>query len=258
MARIIYPISRNYKGSVVKPRYFGSAPGGSQAASQAFSPSQISGLELWLKADAITGLNDADPVATWPDSSGKGRDATQSVAGNKPIYKVNIQNGKPVVRFNGSSNFMNLPDFLTGFSAGEICLVIKLNNDPPTAGSGGLWEFGSDTLASHYCFTDGTIYDAFGTNARKTTVNPTPTLAAWRLYNVSSASAAWTSRLDTTQLFTTATNTVAWTTAPKFGGSGTFFTDGDIAEIVLYSSVLGSADRTSLQNYLRDKYALSF
>lgn len=226
--------------------------------STVFSPSQIVGLELWLKADAITGLNDADPVTTWPDSSGKGRDATQSVGGNKPAYKVNIVNGKPVVRFNGSSNFMNLPDFLTGFSAGEIFLVIKLNNDPPTVGSGGLWEFGSAAQASHYPFTDGVIYDAFGTDTRKTTVNPTPTLAAWRLYNVSSASGAWTSRLDTTQLFTTATNTVAWTTAPKFGTSSTFFTDGDIAEILIYSSILSSADRSSLSSFLSSKYALSF
>ena len=31
-----------------------------------------SGLTLWLKADAITGLNNGDKVASWPDSSGSG------------------------------------------------------------------------------------------------------------------------------------------------------------------------------------------
>jgi len=253
--RTIRPPQRYLRGK--RKRYPHNISGG-----RAFSPASIAGLQLWLKADAITGLNDGDPVATWSDSSGNGRDATQSTPANRPTYKVNIVNGRPVVRFAAAnSQSLNLPNFLTGFSAGEIFIVIKITNDPTTGvGAGGLWEFGSDAAASHYCFTDGIIYDAFGTTARKTTVNPTPTLAAWRLYNVSSAAGAWTSRLDTAQLFTTGTNTVGWTTTPKFAtsGAGAFFTDGDIAELILYSSVLSTTDRSSLSSHLSAKYALSF
>lgn len=64
-------------------------------------PDSISGLKLWLKADAITGSNDGDSVTTWTDSSGNTNNATQSTAANKPTYKTNIINGNPVVRFDG-------------------------------------------------------------------------------------------------------------------------------------------------------------
>ena len=42
------------------------------------------GLQLWLKADAITGLNDNDRIAVWPDSSPNGNDSTQAVVADQP------------------------------------------------------------------------------------------------------------------------------------------------------------------------------
>src|SRR5262245_95497 len=74
-----------------------------------FSPEQLSGLKLWLKADAITGPNDGDPVTTWPDSSGNGNDATQATAAKKPTYKAGIQNGRPVIRFDGVDDILATP-----------------------------------------------------------------------------------------------------------------------------------------------------
>src|SRR5688572_19789690 len=41
-------------------------------------------LKLWLKVDAITGLNDGDSAPTWPDSSGNGFDG--SSASNNPTF----------------------------------------------------------------------------------------------------------------------------------------------------------------------------
>ena len=37
-------------------------------------------LAAWFKADAITGVANGSPLATWPDVSGNGNDATQSTA----------------------------------------------------------------------------------------------------------------------------------------------------------------------------------
>jgi hypothetical protein len=44
-----------------------------------FSPSDITGLKVWLKADQIGGA-DNDPVGTWADQSGQANDFTQSGA----------------------------------------------------------------------------------------------------------------------------------------------------------------------------------
>ena len=64
---------------------------------------------VWLRADAITGLNDTDPVATWPDSSGNSNDATQGTAADRPLYRTNIVNGLPIVRFDGANDFLESP-----------------------------------------------------------------------------------------------------------------------------------------------------
>ena len=43
------------------------------------TPDQISGLRMWLKADAITGKNDNDTISTWDDSSGNSNSVTAAV-----------------------------------------------------------------------------------------------------------------------------------------------------------------------------------
>ena len=101
------------------------------SSTQVWLPTEITGLALWLKADAITGLNNGDPVGTWPDSSGLGNDFSQSTAANKSIYLTNIQNGLPVVNFDitalTAARWMTRASgFLTG-SSGTIIAVHKTN-----------------------------------------------------------------------------------------------------------------------------------
>ena len=94
------------------------------SVSSAFQPLDLAPA-LWLKADAITGLNDADAVTTWVDASVNGRDATQSTAGAKPTYKTGILNSKPVVRFDGGDWFP-LPDAaVTGTESLSVFIVAK-------------------------------------------------------------------------------------------------------------------------------------
>lgn len=225
----------------------------------AFSPDDVAGLHIWLKADAITGLSDNDPVATWSDSSGNANDATQASAPNRPIYKTGIVNSLPVVRFDGAADVLELGN-LSALTEGEVFIVIKIDTDPPgSSAASGLWNLGTDTLDTHYPFTDGVIYDHFGTTARKTTVNPTPDLSsAFRIYNVWSAASDWASNLDGSSLHTTATNTVGFSSAARLGtdDGAAVSLDGDVAEFILYDNKISGGDRASVVSYLQDKYAL--
>lgn len=72
-----------------------------------FSPRAFPGLVLWLDASYITGLNDGNSINTeLLDLSGNGYHATQSTAAQRPIYKVSIINGRPVVRFDGTDDYL--------------------------------------------------------------------------------------------------------------------------------------------------------
>lgn len=95
----------------------GSGGGGGSGSDAITDPTDIAGCALWLDASTLA-LADNARVATWPDLSGNGYDATQSVAGNKPTCKTAIQNGLSVVRFDGSVD----PQFLA-LSGGGLGLL---------------------------------------------------------------------------------------------------------------------------------------
>ena len=62
------------------------------------------GLALWLKADAITGLADGDPVASWADSSGNSHTATQATSGSRPTSAPSNSMLPPVWRSRRSTS----------------------------------------------------------------------------------------------------------------------------------------------------------
>jgi hypothetical protein len=80
-----------------------------------FSPSDVSGLSVWLKADVGTyqepakstpADDDGEAVGGWEDQSGVGYDFTQATAAKKAVYKTNIQNSLPSVRFDGTDDLL--------------------------------------------------------------------------------------------------------------------------------------------------------
>src|SRR5690606_29917028 len=144
----------------------------------------------------------------WPDTSGNARHMTQATAGAKPHYRTGggagSINGWPGVEFNGSSQIFDLATFLTSFSAGDIFIVLQVDADPPaTQPPTGIFKFGADAAISHHPFTDGNIYNSFGTNSRKSCGNPTPSLASLHIAEFWSASGDWGARINKSNLFTT-------------------------------------------------------
>ena len=65
------------------------------------APNLITGLYAWHEADALA-LADLAAVGTWSDSSGAGRSLTQGTGSKQPIFRTNIINSLPVVRFDAT------------------------------------------------------------------------------------------------------------------------------------------------------------
>lgn len=215
-----------------------------------FSPSSLSGLVEWLKADAIIGLADNDPISTWTASAGNNGTAAGTV---RPTYQTNELNGLPIVRFDGVNDLLSVGNF-SALSAGEIFIVVKIPTDPPATGKS-LWAFGTPS-DNYYPYSNGIIYDDWGSTVRKTTVDPTPSLASWRVYNVFSAANDWGSNLDGASLHTTATNTVGFLSTCYIGQTAGQYLACDIAELVMYNRKLTAPERAQVLGYLQDKYAL--
>ena len=162
---------------------------------------------------------------------------------------------------------MEMDSAFTGLTTASYFIVLKITNDPPSnqlkTGHPILFLYGNTSgygTGSHFTWTDGNIYDCTMTTTRKTVGNPTPNLTNFTLYNVESSNSAWTARLNKTQLFTTATNTFSQNgtiLGRSADISSTYYFDGDIAESVVYDSILTSQNRVKLEDYIYSKWAIT-
>lgn len=221
-------------------------------------PSEISGLAgLWL-ADEIAPQQDDTDLSVWPDTSGNARHMTQDTASMMPHYRTGAGprgiNGWPCVEFMGGQ-ILNLPNFLTGFAAGDIFIVLAVDADPPTNQNlTGIWWMGVDGLSqrSHHPWTDGQIYNDFGTSSRKSCGNPAQDLRQLHIAEFWSAANDWGCRINGNNLFTTSSNTVAWPTTPQLGGatSHSWRMDGRVVAMVLFDRKLGDAERADMEGWL--------
>ncbi|TCO82168.1 fibronectin type III domain protein [Chthoniobacter flavus] len=212
------------------------------------------GLKLWLAADTSVTLDGSGGVSAWADQSGNANNATQSTAGNRPTVTANALNGKPVVHFSGaSSQYLTLPNLMSGATAGEVFAVLR---SASTTGATGLWNLGSDGW-SWYSYTDGRIEADFGTTGGLWEGVPSQSILSYHVYEAASQTGLYQSWINGVPLFKTTSNTVAFTTAPLIGvnGHGNYFS-GDIAEIIIYNRALSTAERGQVLAYLNQKYVV--
>lgn len=252
------------------PMFFGqnqAAPaGGVGGEPGGVAPSDLSGLQAWWRATAITGLSSGDDITTWNDSSGNSRNATGVLRNtHKPRWKsTDGPDSLPAVLFidaAGEGGHFTVPNFLNpaAYTAGNVFWVSKLVFDPPNSADSSAPACGDwgTTNDAYWPYTDGKLYDDFGSNARKDAIVTGTSLTAWILYEGRTAAGAWSCHINGVQKHTTASNTVAWGTSPFLGrvsGSAKFLR-GWVSDIIFYSRVLSSSERwNTVHTYLNNKY----
>jgi hypothetical protein len=218
--------------------------------SSAFSPASIAGLQLWLDASQIVGLNDGDAVGTWSDLSGNGHDLVQATSSKRPTYRANELNGNPVVQYDGVDDYMSC----AGFSVSQPCTWFAVVKRTGGASQGFLVDAlsGSDRQALYY------VSSAWNAWAGITLTQTGTSGAAWKsiqaVFNSSSSSI--------TVGGVTASGNVG--VQNLSGGlivgeavtlAGYAF-GGQVAELGCYTGVLSAGNLALLQEYLNSKYGL--
>lgn len=232
------------------------------------SPLGVAGLELWLDANTISAANN-DPIATWADQSGNSRDATQATTAKKPLWIADggaTINNKPVLRFDGTDDLMTVADdpaLDLGTGEGMTVFVVgkstRANSDrfvgKPAPVGNGRWLIYHPTSGVANYFIETTA----GTDAVGSTVitNNFHILTGGR----DSDGTTIRIRVDGTSEGTAsragdASNANALDVGGDSGASK--FLQGDIAEILVYSVGLSSADLDTVGGYLSSKYGLDW
>jgi hypothetical protein len=226
----------------------------------AFIPTDLGSIcRFWFDASRLTGLLDNNKAPQLTDFSGFNRHFTQSTVGNQATYRTNRILNNPAIVFDHTlQQHYNGPNFLTGFTTGEMFIVIKSGFDPaPDGVSTGYMQFGSNSFATHFPYFTGDVYDNFGSSSRYS-FNTTVPFNQWNIYRLISANGVWIAYLNQELLYYSVTNSVSWTSSPKIGASNAsaFFT-GEIAEIILFNNALTNGESEQIYNYLNLKYNLS-
>ncbi len=219
-------------------------------------------LALWLDATynpSITIVS--SKVSVWADRSGNGRDASQSVALQRPTLGTAI-NSTQTLRFTRTPNalYLSLGDF-SAFTAAELFLVLKVDT---IATDQGILTFttvaNSGSSYVKTVFADARVFENFmSSTSRDILVGAgVPDRTVARVYNVISTASEYTVNFGTTQVYTSGTNTVACGPTSFIGQAGpdpfNQNTDGDIGEVLIYEDKLSGADRTAVLSYLNAKW----
>ena len=217
------------------------------------SPDKISGLKLWLKADA--GASNTG----WLDQSGN----TNNVSGTATLV-TNAINGQPAMRFNATSNEMsNTSTTGLNFSAFSFLTVFRRGAVNTTVAHTFL-VIGAPAASGRQFRLTG-----LGSNAMELVQANTAVVAraqtaitSTTAYNIGvlnyGANGAYAFFLNGNPDGNGSNLTTFSGTSLYVGSRGaTEYYDGDIAEIIVYDNTVSDSDRQGLECYLSRKYGIN-
>lgn len=233
------------------------------------SPANISGLTLWLDAsDASTITKTGDDLTAWADKSGATADFVQGNTLLSPHHGTRTLNGKPVVDFDGSAQFMTCSSTLgTIVTATEQTLFIVASADSvqATAGdaiayadpfiiseNGGVWGVIARSEASQSVFTTYNWDGNADTQNRSITVGEPLIFTAGHNDGKISARVNGGSDIELNSGNTSLTPTLRL--GDNYNSAKHF--DGYVAEILCFNRHLSEAEQRQVRNYLGRKWGI--
>jgi hypothetical protein len=238
------------------------------------SPLQVSGLVAWYDfSDAATLFtdtarttpvaSDADVIKGVTDKSGNGYHVTEATDG--PAYKVNIQNGLSVSRYDGNNDtlsntaFSDFGDAYTVFAVATFALAGAAD-----AGQA-ILEVSTGTINTGFLLWHDTTIKWRGIGAAQYTTGTGDVRdGSWNVWTGMLTSGTQQIRLlkNGTQV---GTDTAYTAPNPNTLNrldlahiiAGGFYLNGDIAEVAIYNAVLSDAHRDGVESYLGTKWNIT-
>lgn len=230
------------------------------------SPGGVSGIgtnQLWLDANQLL-LSNNNPVTTWTDKSGKGNNATMATTVRKPTFKTAQINGLPSVVFDGTTDYMQT-GAIAAMNVGTISQFIVFDGSGP-AQTGVV-------LGGNYSTHGQFLLNLKGSGQYRSWVMKAPNTIVDNLVALNASYQIMGTLWDAGTGFVSsykngtsfgikggATSVPAGNNFFRIGcntnGSSYFFNAG-IAEVILYSKTLNSAEQNIVTNYLGAKYNLA-
>ena len=238
-----------------------------------FAPTNLTGLSLWLKADAGVTLSGAN-VTVWADQSGNGNNASAN-SGQEPTFISSFSNSKPAIEFDGqgqvvqiadanSLDFLNTSCFIVlkylGDGSGNDVIYIKNANagspeNPAVYGMVGVLGVFNDNLDWPVSSASNPWPD-LDSNINITDGTPRLLSMTYDGVDIITYDAG-----ELTSSYELGGNMLTSTGLLQIGGYNQSFDaaeyfNGQIAEIIMYNRAVTGAERQQVEAYLNTKYTI--
>lgn len=247
-----------------------------------FTPADLTGLALWLNAEmglfqersgasaSTPASSDGDPVGSWLDQSGNGRHAIALSDAKRPTLKLGVQNGRNVVRGDGTDDVLRSDVVASAVLTGSDVpfSLVWAGKQSSTSGNRSFW--GSARSGSGHplhrfrCNATSSYHsdrrDDSGTSVSVSGGTPDTSAHVFALVFTGTTVSLWR---DGTAVFTGQAQNVGTLTLDAFSVLGWSrpspevdeeFLAGDLFELLLYDSALSDAPRQELQAYLKTRW----
>ena len=218
-------------------------------------------LKLWLRADTLSStLEDGQPVNTW--LSGAGPAASQQnvtlYSGNiseSPVFRKNAINGMPVVSFEEPNHSLGILNFSNLYLAGKQFTIFMVSQSDDNSfgfcgnalnGGGGIPRLYLTREGMHYDILSNIAIGAQGKASIATFGYDGKNLMTW------SDGKPGASRAQASPM--TSFGGGGHLAIPFWGGNTPHL--GQMAEIIIYNRSLSDFERTGIESFLSEKYAL--
>lgn len=227
------------------------------ASGQAFSPSGLSGLFLWLRSDLGITLN-SGKVSSWADQSGNGNTVTQGTAANQPPYTSSGGGGnKPFLQYTGQSAMALDNNAVTLAQPFEAFITIHQDAALGGAGTTYLLDIGAGGSTGAIVQVSQSTQINFGGGGSSLSVSLS---VADHIIDAQWNGASSSIGIDGgAPVVASASHaeTISQIHVGQAGGQATFGANANFYEIILYSRILSAGDRLSVSRYLGNRYAIS-
>ncbi len=212
----------------------------------------IVGSALWLQGSNITGINDGDPVPSWPDKSGNGNDATQGTVSSQPEYVASDPafSNQPTVLFDGVDDAMALSSPIGVGDPSTFTVFVVQRQPIANSIFYGICNSTSGRPFAAVYFSDGNIYVG-GANGYAGASDSSTVANVWM-----SKSVAETFSLlkNGTPLSLSSASLAGGTQFNSIGSATGFPGSGNTAVCIVFLSDIGSTMETRIQLWLKGIY----
>ena len=227
-------------------------------------PSGITGLVARYDAQDLASISlSGSQVTQWNDLSGNAYHATQGTSTNRPLSGTRTINGKNVIDFDGSNDFLSNSNVTTSYDGEDKAFTIFWVQDRDVD-TGSIYGFGrtSSNLSLNWFYDDYLFVRDNGGSNTTLTIAGSDTLSN-SFITTRSSGLNFTGYVNKTLVNTgTAYNlgniTFDMSTigALRYGANTQDFYNGAIGELIYYNRELTTGEVLQVHNYLSARWAI--